>query len=435
MRKKMKKIKLCKGLLCLLALTILSTNSNNTLEVSASEDVDLTPDFVDDFESYTVDGDGTDLNVKWTNGWFEKTGDGNETLGSNEYFKVTKDPLNPNNKVLYIDTYSNNNSFFYLTMKDLMVKNFILTYDFYMDYPGGSPWFGITCRKPIDGRYNGVSNMHLTTRIWGETAISTQFYKCVYDSHAALETTSGSGYSAGQYAEDNLSTLNKVWLNVKISVIDSEFKIYINDHFVGMTKNDKSTTDVYGLCSFVSCVNKTYIDNVHLQNLDEEPYNPEGDSSTPTIKAPEMTTTEYTYVKDSDLTVNVSLFGEAVTEVKQANNVVLTKYYTVDGDTITFAKEYLNTLSTGKKSFLISTAGGSKMFYIIISSEENKEPDTSTSTSVPDSTPDSTTSTNTSDDTTTNEPIKRGCKSSVGFSGLTMVALLGCFLLKKKKTK
>ena len=44
-----------------------------------ADDVDLTPNFDEDFESYTAAGDADQLGAKWTNAYFEHTGDFNET--------------------------------------------------------------------------------------------------------------------------------------------------------------------------------------------------------------------------------------------------------------------------------------------------------------------------------------------------------------------
>lgn len=392
--------------------------------VSADEVVDDTPNFDEDFESYTVDGGGQQLEGKWTNSWFKKTGDFDEEGCSDKYFSVKQDPLNPDNKVLYIDTKTDNLSFFFLTLKDIYVKNFELSYKMYIDYPGDSPWFGITCRKPDDGRYNGVTNVQLLTRSWGENQMNVDFYRCIGDSHTVLKATGENnegdptGYNAGQY-DPNETTINKVWLNVKIRVVDYEFRIYVNDQMIGMTYCNKPTANKYGYVSFVSCINKTYIDDVHLENLDTEPFVPEGGSTTPTLKAPEMANTEYRF-EGEDLTVDVSLFGEAVTELKQAANVLLSKHYTVEGDKLVISKDFLSTLSEGRKAFLISTAGGSKMFYVTIPAQKVEE-----EKPAPDVDPGE-----------QNPPVDdaNGCNGSITASlAVLLAASLGVYVLKRKE--
>ena len=96
--------------------------------VSADEVVDDTPNFDEDFESYTLDGGVEQLSEKWTNSWYKKTGDFDEVGCSNKNFSLTQDPLNPENKVLYVDTFTSNESFWFLTLKDIYVKNFELSY-------------------------------------------------------------------------------------------------------------------------------------------------------------------------------------------------------------------------------------------------------------------------------------------------------------------
>ena len=139
---------------------------------------------------------------------------------------------------------------FDICLKDIFVKNFELTYDYYVA-PGmtadESPWFGITCRKPIDGRYNGVTNVQLLTRSWGPEGINVDFYRAVNDSHAPVAATgpNGEGAPLGFTAADtDGSTISGVWLKVKISVVDSEFKVYINGTYVGEFKYLNGVTDV-----------------------------------------------------------------------------------------------------------------------------------------------------------------------------------------------
>ena len=412
-----------------LFLTLLALPFVLSTAVSADEAVDDTPNFDEDFESYTVDGGGEQLGEKWTSSWYKKTGDFDEEGCSDKYFNVKQDPLNPENKVLYIDTFTDNQSFWFLTLKDIYVKNFELSYKMYVDYPGESPWFGITCRKPDDGRYNGVTNVQLLTRSWGADQISVDFYRCIGDSHTVLKATGENnegaplGYVAGQY-DPNETTLNRVWLNIKIRVVDHEFRIYINDQMIGMTNCNKASANKYGYVSFVSCVNKTYIDDVHLENLDTEPFVPEGGSTTPTIQAPEMANTEYRY-EGNDLEVEVSLFGEAVTELKQAATVLLSKYYTVEGDKVIISKDFLSTLSEGRKAFLISTAGGSKMFYVTIPSQKTEDP---TPPVGGDQTPD----VNPGDQNPSEEP--KGCNGSITASlAVLLVASVGVYALKRKE--
>jgi hypothetical protein len=129
---------------------------------------------------------------------FAKSGDNNETACALDRFTLQKDPTNEANTCLLIDTETPNESFFYLTMKGLYVKNFTLTYDYYPIYTSGSPWAGITCRKPVDGRYNGVTNVMLNHRLWSADSISPDFYRSVDDSQTSVPMTSYDGTGAGR---------------------------------------------------------------------------------------------------------------------------------------------------------------------------------------------------------------------------------------------
>lgn len=397
-----------------------------TPNVSATEEVDETPNFDEDFEAYTVNGGAQQLEVKWTNSWYKKTGDFDEVGCNGDKFDVVADPANPDNKVLYVDTKTSNESFWFLTMKDIYVKNFELTYDYYVGpniVEADSPWFGITCRKPEDGRFNGVTNVQLLTRSWGPEGISADFYRSVADSHSPLTATGDNGEGAAPGFRANgvdETTINSVWLRVKISVVDSEFKIYINDRFIGMTSVNKPSALKYGYVSFVSCVHQTYIDNVHLENLDEEPYKEESKEDKPTIQAPTMENTEYSYVSGQDLSVDVALYGEAVSEVKQAATVLLSKYYTVEGDKVVISKDFLSTLSAGRKAFVISTAGGNVMFYVTIPAAEQPTPEPSPTDPAPGQ--------------TTPDDSSSGCGGAIAASiGSLAILSLGVLLLKRKE--
>lgn len=419
-------MKLCKKImLAFLAIIALITCMFSITPSVHAEEVDDTPNFDEDFEAYEINGGGQQLEAKWTNSWFKKTGDFDEVGCNDEKFSIVADPANPDNKVLYIDTKTSNESFFFLTLKDIFVKNFELTYDYYVA-PGmtadESPWFGITCRKPIDGRYNGVTNVQLLTRSWGPEGINVDFYRAVNDSHAPVAATgpNGEGAPLGFTAADtDGSTINGVWLKVKISVIDSEFKIYINDKFVGMCNITKKSALNYGYVSLVSCVHRTYVDNVHLENLDEEPYTPEEKPDTPTVQAPTMENTEYTYVPGQDLEVNVSLYGEAVTELKQAANVLLTKHYTVEGDKVIISNDFLSGVTPGRKAFVITTAGGNVMFYVTIADNSEPTPNEPTPNEPTPETP---------------QPEESGCGGSIVASiGSIAILSLGVLLLKRKE--
>lgn len=431
----MKKLILLLALATIAAPAVLGTNA---LKLDALDATDTTPDFSDDFESYAIDSDDSDIGANWTNGWYEKSGDNNETAGNGEKFKIAADPTDATNKTLYVDTETPNESFFYLTIKDLTVKNFTLEYDYYQDaLATKTPWCGITCRKPIDGRYNGVTNVMLTTRLWDTDSMGVQAYRSVDDSFQDLQSSffGPDGVSATpSYNKANFNDCEGVyhhWIKVKYEVQDTSFKVSINGHLLGQIEITKKTALNYGYVSLVSCVNKGYFDNIKLTNNDTEPYVPDSSSSATTIPAPTMTTTAYKSDAKEDLVIEANLGGEAITSISVGKNEVLTKYYSLDGNKITISKDYLATLNVGKTNFILSTAGGSVSFSITI---------TSAGTSSSESTTTSSQTSTTSQGGTSNSGTSGGSGSSGGCGGaiagtaaVSALALVGVVVLYKKR--
>ena len=416
-----------KKTLLLMAGAVLSFGllSKNAIATNASE-IDLTPNFDEDFESYAIEtqneGTRADLNAKWTNGWYEKTGDNDETAGQANRFYVTQSPTDPNNKVLRVDTASHNESFFYLTMKDIYTKNFKLSYDLYQTVPVNA-WTGFNFRKPVDGRYNGVTNVMMVVRSWDSDNFGVQTYRSVDASFMNVEMTNEAGdgeatpYNASSF-EDFEGAVN-TWLKVEMSVIDEEFSISINGHVLGKTTLTKKTAQNYGYVSLVSCISDAYYDNIHLENLDEEPYNPDPGTSEPEHKAPTIENNVIDAKLGEDVTIEFNLYGEQVTSIKQAVDELLSQYYVVDGNKVTISKDYLERLGEGRWNFVLITDGGSVGFVISLTNESG-----SSSTPSEDSS------------TSSNEESKGGCGGAiVGSTIAASVTLLGLGLVAFRRKK
>jgi hypothetical protein len=90
----------------------------------------------------------------------------------------------------------------------------------------------------------------------------------------------------------------------------------------------------------------------------------------------------------------------------------------VEGDKVIISKDFLSTLSEGRKAFLISTAGGSKMFYVTIPSKKAEEPAPGGNENTPNPEP----------------APEKGCNGSITASlGLLLVASVGVYVLKRKE--
>ncbi len=335
---------------------------------AAYAEEDLTPNFDEDFNSYTVDGDIHEIEAKWTNAYFKGLGDGDASAGSPDKMNIAADPVDSTNKCLYVHTRESGESFFYLTMKDIYVKDFRLTYDFYQKNTGGlMPWAGFSYRKPVDGRYNGVTNVMSVLRCWSDDSFGPQMYRSVDSSFLEINDFN-QGATAWNEAQPNFEGAVNTWLHVKIEAIGTHFAFYVNDALLGQADIDKAKANNYGFVSIISCIDEGYFDNIHLENLDEEPYTPEGGGES-SATAPTMETTTYTVNEGEDLVVTVDTHGEVISELRQANNAVLPQYYELDGTSLTISKDYLATLGEGRWYFVLTTPGGTVSFTVSIVTE------------------------------------------------------------------
>ena len=428
-------------------ILLLSTFSLISISGFIRRDLDVhaenTKEVVEDFEAYTIEGSGKELGDKWTNSWFKEIGDFDSIACDDSHFKVVVDPENKDNKCLFIDTATSNESFFFLTLKDVYTKNFELSYRYYHDHTGESPWFGINCRKPDDGRYNGVTNVMLTHRAWGADNLGFQSYRSVNDSFTPVDTKyedeNGIGVSYGNIDD---APVNHNWINVKVVVQDSDFSMYINDTLLGHSEITKKSAQNPGYVSFVSCVNKCYIDDVHFVNKDEVEYTPGGGNDNPDTQAtaPTITNNEITFEdQDADLVIPVSLYGEVITELKQGNNVLLTKDYYVENDNLVIDASKVKELMNGaeRKMFILTTAGGSVSFFVNMPKEEtpSDQSDDKTSEKQSDAETSTPVASNPATSETTEPEKKKGCGGALATSGIISLLAVAFALMLKRKQK
>jgi hypothetical protein len=278
----------------LIALILSVTMSFNIFTVSA-ETVDDTPDFSDNFDSYSTEGyieDDTSFAENWEN---EKIlYNGGDALAANDAectgkAKIIDDPTSgavSGNKVLFIDTKTDNSSFFYVGVKNLRLKEFEMTYKVYVEDANG--WFGTAVRKTTNVRFNGTSNMMLTYQVnqTGQTFAYIPYRNYGASGAPLIQTenmttydeTTGSNLNFAKCEPfENLFYNN--WITVKTSVkFNSEtnktdYKTELTDkngvvYDLGTLPYKSTSTEIYGYVSFVSCVNKAYYDDVQITNLD-----------------------------------------------------------------------------------------------------------------------------------------------------------------------
>jgi hypothetical protein len=266
----------------------------------------------------------------------------------------------------------------------------------------------------------------LNHRLWSADSISPDFYRSVDDSQTSVPMTSydGTGQAGGySSATEGFAGVNQTWLHIKMEVNEADFALSINGHGLAKAVINKASALHYGLVSFVSCVNKGLFDNIHLENLDTEPYSASSSSSGTTIQAPTVDPAQYSIHENEDAVINVNTYGEKITTLKMGANEVLSKYYTLSGSTLTISKDYLATLKTGTFNFTVTTAGGTVAFKLTIASQ--------TSSSVP-------TSSSTGSSSSATPSASKGCGgcggSIAGGVALSLVALSGVgFLALRKK--
>ena len=398
-----------------------------------AEEEDLTPNFDEDFSSCAIEtaeeGDRADLGKKWTNAYFEPTGDFNEGSCAKDQFYVTADPTDSTNKVLRVNTAASNQSFFYLTMKGIYAKDFKITFDLYQT--AVNCWTGFNFRKPVDGRYNGVTNVMSIVRAWDADKAGPQFYRSVSDSFMAVDATGPDGTTeALSYTSDNFADFagsNNTWVHVEITAIGDDFTLSINNHLLGKATIAKKTARSYGYVSLVSCVSDAYYDNIHLENLDEVPYTPDSSEEQTGHQAPTMAENSFEVNLGEDATIPVNLYGEAITTLKQGKNEVLNQYYSVDGDTLTLSKDYLAKLGAGRWNFVLTTAGGSVGFVVsVVDSASSEAPVTSSETA----------SASSSEPAKPDSGSKGGCGGEIiGTSLVALAALAGVGVIALKRRK
>ena len=368
----------------------LSTTSNVT-KLSSQKSIlksgltagDDTPDFSDDFEQYkpkSEGGDFTDLSVNWTNAWFRKDGTFDDAACNNEKFSIEIDPTNPENKCLYLDTYTTFESFSYLTVKDLMVKDFELTYDFlYIGHESDNTWTGISSRKPIDGRYNGVDNV-LTTVHWNGSGDSCKYdaYRSVGTSFTDLDDEGAPSYTMTKntwYQFKLTAITSKMLNNSGKEVNGTTFTWYINNEKQFETKLTQASANVYGMVSINSCVNKGYYDNFSLTNLDTEPYVPE-EGGEEVDNTPVINESLIEGEIGKEIVIEGDFKGQQVTDIKYGDKTLLSKYYSVDGNKITISVDGVNAIGAGTKSVTVITTGGEAIVTIkIVDNTPDPEPE------------------------------------------------------------
>lgn len=142
-----------KKLLSVLVGLVLAVSAAGGAVTAFADDTtaDLTPDFSDNFDSYSTEGfieDDASFRQNWENELMLNI-DGNEMAAADSECKgvarVIADPTGgaAGNKVLHIKNYDPIGSFFYIAPKGLRVQDFEVSFKMYITRSAQEPWGGL----------------------------------------------------------------------------------------------------------------------------------------------------------------------------------------------------------------------------------------------------------------------------------------------------
>lgn len=367
------------GLAALLGLSVCAFGAG--ISAGAAETYEG-PDFFDDFESYTVESDANydsrQIGANWTNGWLTVPADGKaDSECADNKFSITTDPLDPDNKVLHMDTATTNSSFFYLTPKEenadtgIRVKNFEVSFRFLAAEGGDAYWFGIAARKAVDTRYNATNCVMMNARMWSRSEFSPQGFRQLGQSGLLLSLMN-EDRSAELVTPTIADDMFAAWHTYKLVVNDNEFDMYIDgQHFGGATITQTSANG-YGYLSLISTVANVYIDDFTMTNNDTEAPPEEGDDE-PEDPLPDLSPvltgeSAFTYTQGGDtaLAVGVDVKDQVITRLDANNRAVMSRYYSYANGTFSISADYLNSLDAGEYEFVLGTDGGEVSFTVTI---------------------------------------------------------------------
>lgn len=299
-----------------------------------AEEADPTPDFFDNFDSYTTGGfieDDAEFRKNWENELMLNI-DGNEMAAADAeckgVAKVIDDPTGgaAGNKVMHIKNYDPIGSFFYVGPKSLRVQNFDVSFKAYINRSDKGPWLGLSVRKDNNVRYNGCNNVLMTLKMVEDTTQSPVREVIPFavmrgyagagnpqDKTKQLDTydeenprNQVSNYVDGEYnAQKNLM---RTWITIKFSVrVEGDVTKYSSyvitedgeENYLGTLEYSSKSVDGYGYVSLNACISDAYIDDFRLTNYDEEP--------APVLKTAPTVSIEVSNVKETEADFAVTI--------------------------------------------------------------------------------------------------------------------------------
>ncbi len=359
------------------------------LQTSAATDgaVDGSGFFVDDFEKYSsygsqgqIGGVRTTSGVGWTNQWFDGVGDGTYDQGcTSAYASIVNDG---GNKVLYLNTNKNENSFFYLTpTKDgspLVMKNYEISFRFKVlsstkseddNRHAAAPWFGTLNRKTItgassyepgDGRYNGTNSLLMALRAGVKptdaSTVPNYFFsfslKFMYDGTTDFVLL-GEKKSNGTRADlDNVvkpSTIYGEWHTYKCVANEESFDMYMDGKHMGGaelgTGAGFNCVRGEGYISLALCVADIYVDDVNIREI--LPVPGVSGASSATMRADKKEDAVFTLVNTT-----------TIISVKKGTEALSTAAYALSNGKLTIKQSYIDNLGVGTHTLTITASDG-----------------------------------------------------------------------------
>ena len=432
-------------LVCLMMVFGLSLG---TFTAFAAEEEDLTPNFSDNFDSYEVSGsnfieDDPAIRKNWENELMLNI-DGNEMAAHDSECKgkakIIEDPTGgpAGNKVLHIKNYDPIGSFFYMGPKGLRVRDFELSYKIYVNRSAQEPWVGVSVRKDNNVRFNGCNNMLFTYKSVEDTSrspVRELMYLSIMRGYAGVGNPQDKTKDLDTYDKDNpgnqlsnyegseyvaANNTMKTWVTVTYKAITKEdgstdYSSSITtadgvEHYIGTLNYKSKSVDAYGYVSLNACIADAYIDDVHLENLDEEP--------APTLKATPSVIVTISDVKDTEAS-----FSFDINDPDGAMDGLGLEYFEFvnqkDENDLVMVSDYNATKVTGLTA---GTTYKMVVYYSYDISDGNGKTMGSV-TSKEFTTTGGSGTVKPGDDKPNPEPSKGGCKSSVAATGIAGSAI------------
>ena len=268
---------------------------------------DPTPDFSDNFDSYSTEGfieDDASFRQNWENELMLNI-DGNEMAAADSECKgvaqVIADPTGgaAGNKVLHIKNYDPIGSFFYISPKGLRVQDFEVSFKMYINRSAQEPWVGLSVRKDNNVRYNGCNNVLMTLKTVEDASVTPArevLPLAMLRGYAGAGNPQDKTKDIDTYDEDNpgnqvsnydsegnynaQKNIMRNWITVrfKVETVDgkTQYSSYVTtadgvENYLGMLEYSSKSVDGYGYVSLNACISDVYIDDFQLTNNDEEP--------------------------------------------------------------------------------------------------------------------------------------------------------------------